>query len=398
MGVNNVLLGLPGRRPASPVTAGSVSATRTGARPADPRLLDTFGRVATDLRVSLTDKCSLRCTYCMPPEGLDWLPGEQVLSDAEVIRLITIAVQRLGVDEVRFTGGEPLLRKGLEKIVEATAQLRTAGGTAPITALTTNGIGLAKRAAALRDAGLNRVNVSLDTLDQARFLQITHRDRLADVLAGLAAAAKAGLGPIKVNTVLLPGVNDIEAVPLVRWAVEHGYQLRFIEQMPLDAQGAWERDRMVTATQILATLNSSFELIETDPAQRGAAPAQTWYVGSEKDNAGQEREAGDEREAGQKGTALPVDDANRPRVGIVASVTRPFCGDCDRTRLTADGQIRDCLFARGETDLRDLMRTGADDDHLAEVWRTAMWGKQPGHGINDPSFLQPDRPMSAIGG
>jgi cyclic pyranopterin phosphate synthase len=188
VGVNNVLLGLPGRRPASPATAGSVSATHTGTRPADPRLLDTFGRVATDLRVSLTDKCSLRCSYCMPPEGLDWLPGEQVLSDAEVIRLITIAVQRLGVDEVRFTGGEPLLRKGLEKIVEATAQLRTAGGTAPITALTTNGIGLAKRAAALRDAGLNRVNVSLDTLDRARFLQITHRDRLDDVLAGLAAA------------------------------------------------------------------------------------------------------------------------------------------------------------------------------------------------------------------
>jgi cyclic pyranopterin phosphate synthase len=364
--VNTVLLGLPGRR----------AAPHAGARPADQRLLDTFGRVATDLRVSLTDKCSLRCTYCMPPEGLDWLPGEQVLTDAEVIRLITIAVERLGVDEVRFTGGEPLLRRGLEKIVEATVQLRTAGGTAPVTALTTNGIGLAKRARALRDAGLNRVNVSLDTLDPARFLQITHRDRFPDVLAGLSAAAEVGLGPVKVNTVLLPGVNDDEAAPLLHWAVEHGYELRFIEQMPLDAQGAWERSRMVTAEQILTALNAEFELTGTDPARRGAAPAQTWFVGPDP---------------GAEG-------GPRPKVGIVASVTRPFCGDCDRTRLTADGQIRDCLFARGETDLRDRMRAGADDEELAMVWRTAMWAKQPGHGINDPSFLQPDRPMSAIGG
>jgi cyclic pyranopterin phosphate synthase len=219
------------------------------------------------------------------------------------------------------------------------------------------------------------VNVSLDTLDQARFLQITHRDRLKDVLAGLAAAADAGLGPIKVNTVLLPGVNDDEAAPLLHWALEHDYELRFIEQMPLDAQGAWVRSRMITAEQILTALSAEFELFPTDPQARGAAPAQTWFVGPDSD---------------------PGRD--RPRVGIVASVTRPFCGDCDRTRLTADGQIRDCLFARGETDLRDLMRSGADDDQLAEVWRTAMWGKQPGHGINDPSFLQPDRPMSAIGG
>ena len=402
--MTTVLLGLPGRPPAPAVATGSPSTPLTGARPADQRLVDTFGRVATDLRVSLTDKCSLRCTYCMPPEGLDWLPGEQVLNDAEVIRLITIAVERLGVEEVRFTGGEPLLRRGLEKIVSATAQLRTASGTAPITALTTNGIGLAKRATALRDAGLNRVNVSLDTLDRARFLQITHRDRLDDVLAGLAAAATAGLGPIKVNTVLLPGVNDDEAVPLLRWAVEHGYELRFIEQMPLDAQGAWERSRMITAEQILTALSSGFELTGTDPAQRGAAPAQTWYVGPPKpaDNPQPSPDAGATGPADaatDPGTArTTADDVERPRVGIVASVTRPFCGDCDRTRLTADGQIRDCLFARGETDLRDLMRSGADDDRLAEVWRTAMWGKQPGHGINDPSFLQPDRPMSAIGG
>jgi GTP 3',8-cyclase len=361
---------------------GTTSDPLAGTRPADHRLVDTFGRVATDLRVSLTDKCSLRCTYCMPPEGLDWLPGEQVLNDAEVIRLITIAVQRLGVEEVRFTGGEPLLRRGLEKIVEATGQLRTAAGVAPVTALTTNGIGLAKRAAALRDAGLNRVNVSLDTLDPARFLKITHRDRLRDVLAGLQAAAAAGLGPVKVNTVLLPGVNADEAVPLLHWALEHGYELRFIEQMPLDAQGAWVREEMVTADQILAALNAVFDLVPTDPARRGAAPAQTWYVGAPAADPQTDPDAAD----------------RRPRVGIVASVSRPFCGDCDRTRLTADGQIRDCLFSQGETDLRGLIRTGASDDELSEVWRTAMWGKQPGHGINDPSFLQPVRPMSAIGG
>lgn len=377
--MNSVLLGLPGRRPDLSTAADPIGETPdplSGPRPADSRLVDSFGRVATDLRVSLTDKCSLRCSYCMPAEGLDWLPGEQVLNDDEVIRLITIAVKRLGVDEVRFTGGEPLLRRGLEKIIEATSRLRTAAGAAPITALTTNGIGLAKRAGALREAGLNRVNVSLDTLDRARFLKITHRDRLPDVLAGLSAANEAGLGPVKVNTVLLPGVNDDEAVPLVRWAIEHGYELRFIEQMPLDAQGAWERARMVTAEQILTSLNSAFDLTATDPARRGAAPAQTWYV----DGPGAE----------------PT--ARRARVGIIASVTRPFCGDCDRTRLTADGQIRDCLFARGETDLRKLLRSGADDEDLAQVWRKAMWAKQPGHGINDPSFLQPDRPMSAIGG
>jgi cyclic pyranopterin phosphate synthase len=299
-------------------------------------------------------------------------------------------VERLGVEEVRFTGGEPLLRRGLEKIVAATTQLRTAGGATPITALTTNGIGLAKRARALRDAGLSRVNVSLDTLDPDRFLKITYRDRLADVLAGLAAAAEVGLGPIKVNAVLLPGVNDDEAVPLLGWAVEHGYELRFIEQMPLDAQGAWERDSMVTAAQILTSLSDGFQLTPTDPARRGAAPAQTWFVGP-KPVEGDEEPMEDNADRGEP-------TAGRARVGIVASVTRPFCGDCDRTRLTADGQIRDCLFARGETDLRDLMRAGADDDALAEVWRTAMWGKQPGHGINDPSFLQPDRPMSAIGG
>jgi GTP 3',8-cyclase len=346
-------------------------------------LIDRFGRVATDLRVSLTDKCSLRCTYCMPAEGLAWLPHEQVLDDAEMVRLIWLAVTRLGVREVRFTGGEPLLRRGLEKIVEATAALRTMDGGPVITAMTTNGIGLAKRARALKDAGLDRVNISLDTLDRGRFTQIAHRDRLGDVLAGVEAAAGVGLHPIKLNAVLLPGVNDDDAVPLLRWALDHGYEMRFIEQMPLDAQGAWRRESMVTAEEILAALQTEFELTPTDPGQRAGAPAQTWYA----------------RDTTRGDGAQPVGRDGEPlRVGIVASVTRPFCGDCDRTRLTADGQIRDCLFARTETDLRGLLRSGASDDVLAQTWRTAMWGKQAGHGINDPAFLQPDRPMSAIGG
>jgi GTP 3',8-cyclase len=342
-----------------------------GERPADPRLVDRFGRVATDLRVSLTDRCNLRCSYCMPAEGLEWLPDERVLTDDEVVRLLTVAVERLGVEEVRFTGGEPLLRRGLEKILSATGELVTTTGHPPQTALTTNALGLARRATALAAAGLQRVNVSIDTLDRERFARITHRDRLPDVLAGLRAAEAAGLAPIKLNAVLLRGVNDDEAVPLVRFALEHGYELRFIEQMPLDPQGAWNRDEMIRAEEILEALSAELALTPADPGTRGAAPAETWFV---------------------------TDGERTGRVGIVASVTRPFCGDCDRTRLTADGQIRNCLFAGGETDLRGLLRSGADDETLARAWRADMWAKRPGHGIDDPAFLRPARPMSAIGG
>jgi cyclic pyranopterin phosphate synthase len=357
------------------VALGMPSLRRTGAlpadRPGDPRLVDRFGRVATDLRVSLTDRCNLRCSYCMPAEGLDWLSAERVLTDDEIVRLITVAVQHLGVDEVRFTGGEPLLRRGLEHIVASTTALRTASGGVPHTALTTNALGLARRAAALAEAGLRRVNVSIDSLDRARFAAITHRDRLPDVLAGLQAATENGLTPVKLNTVLLRGVNDDEAVPLVRFALENGYELRFIEQMPLDPQGSWSRDGMITADEILAALSASFDLTPADPASRGAAPAQLWHV---------------------------ADGERSGRVGIVASVTRPFCGDCDRTRLTADGQVRNCLFAGSETDLRALLRGGATDAELADAWRGDMWAKRAGHGIDDDTFLQPARPMSAIGG
>jgi cyclic pyranopterin phosphate synthase len=333
-------------------------------------LPDRYGRVATDLRVSLTDRCNLRCSYCMPPEGLPWLPSPTVLTDDEVTRLLRLAVVRLGVTEVRFTGGEPLLRPGLVSIVAAAAELLPR----PKLSLTTNGIGLDRLAGPLAAAGLDRVNVSLDTLDGDRFARLAHRRRLPAVLAGLHGATAAGLTPVKLNAVLLRGINDDEPGELLRFALTHGYQLRFIEQMPLDPQHGWDRSQMVTAAEILALLEAEFTLLP-DPDHRGSAPAETWLVAGHTDPAG------------------------RPaKVGVIGSVTRPFCGDCDRTRLTADGQVRNCLFARGESDLREAMRAGASDAELADRWRAAMWAKLPGHGINDPAFLQPARPMSAIGG
>jgi cyclic pyranopterin phosphate synthase len=328
-------------------------------------LPDRYGRVATDLRVSLTDRCNLRCSYCMPVEGLPWLPTPDVLTDDEVVRLLGVAVRRLGVDEIRFTGGEPLLRPGLVGIIAAAAGL----SPRPRLSLTTNGIGLDRLARPLREAGLDRVNVSLDTLDPDRFAALAHRRRLPDVLAGLHGAAEAGLTPVKLNAVLLRGINEDEAPELLRFALAHGYQLRFIEQMPLDPQHAWDREKMVTAAEILAMLTAEFTLTP-DPSHRGSAPAETWLV------------------EGYDGA----------KVGVIGSVTRPFCGDCDRTRLTADGQVRNCLFAREESDLRTALRAGATDDELADRWRAAQLSKLPGHGIDDPSFLQPARPMSAIGG
>jgi cyclic pyranopterin phosphate synthase len=332
-------------------------------------LADRFGRVATDLRVSLTDRCNLRCTYCMPEEGLAWMPREQQLTDDEVGRLIRIAVEQLGVTNVRFTGGEPVLRRGLAGIIAGAAALEPR----PKLSITTNGIGLERLAGPLRDAGLDRVNVSLDTMSPERFMQLTHRDRHADVLKGLAGAARAGLTPVKINTVLMRGVNDDEAPRLLHFALDHGYELRFIEQMPLDAQHQWDRHEMVTAEAILASLEP-FGLV-ADSVSRGTAPAETWLVPGYLDAAG-----------------------NPARVGVIGSVTRPFCGDCDRTRLTADGQVRNCLFATEESDLRGLLRAGRPDADIAKAWQTAMWGKRAGHGIDDPSFLQPTRPMSAIGG
>jgi cyclic pyranopterin phosphate synthase len=363
------------------------------------RLTDRYGRVATDLRVSLTDRCNLRCAYCMPAEGLAWLPRPELLTDDEVTRLVAIAVQRLGVTEVRFTGGEPLLRPGLLGLVTAAATL----SPRPSLSLTTNGIGLDKLARPLAEAGLDRVNVSLDTLSPERFARLTHRDRHADVLSGLAAAVEAGLGPIKINAVLLRGLNDDEAAPLLQFALAHGYELRFIEQMPLDAGHTWSRAEMVTAEEILAALKAEFTLLP-DPAERGGAPAQTWIVADSpghRDSADSPGHPGSADSPLGPGRLAPPGQPSRARpakVGVIASVTRPFCGACDRTRLTADGQVRSCLFSREETDLRGLMRGGAADREIADAWSVAMFGKPAGHGIDDPTFLQPARPMSAIGG
>ena len=349
-----VTLGLPGIR--SSVTPAEM--------PTDGPLVDTFGRVASDLRVSLTDRCNLRCRYCMPAEGLDWLPADDLLSHDELLRLLRLAVTRLGITSIRFTGGEPLLYRGLADVVAAAAQLRPR----PELALTTNGVGLARRAAALATAGLDRLNVSLDTLDREHFAAITRRDRLTDVLAGLEAAAAAGLAPVKVNAVLDPATGAADAVDLLRFCLRHGYQLRIIEQMPLDAGHQWRRDSTVPAGDILAALTEQFEL-EPDPAPRGSAPARLWLV-----------------------------NGGPATVGIIASVSEAFCAACDRTRLTADGQVRNCLFATDETDLRVLLRAGASDRDLELAWRAAMWRKAAGHGINSPGFVQPQRPMSAIGG
>jgi GTP 3',8-cyclase len=328
-------------------------------------LTDAYGRVATDLRVSLTDRCNLRCAYCMPPEGLDWLPTPEVLTGEEIVRLITIGVETLGIREVRFTGGEPLLRRDLADIIAATAAL----DPRPDISLTTNGIGLDRRAAGLKAAGLDRINVSLDTLRPEVFRKLTRRDRLDDVLTGLAAAATAGLTPVKVNAVLMRDLNDDEAPELLAYCLARGYELRFIEQMPLDAQHGWKRTEMVTSGEVLASLSAAFELSDDIERSRGAAPAETFLV-----------------------------NGGPARVGVIAAVTRPFCGACDRVRLTADGQIRNCLFARSESDLRSALRSGATDAEIADRWRAAVSSKLPGHGINDPAFLQPDRPMSAIGG
>ncbi|WP_371516472.1 GTP 3',8-cyclase MoaA [Kitasatospora sp. NBC_01300] len=336
--------------------------TAPGSMNTAPRpLLDRFGRVHTDLRVSLTDRCNLRCTYCMPAEGLDWLPRAQTLDDDEVVRLVRIAVGRLGIASVRLTGGEPLLRRGLPDLVGRIAAL------GPEVSLTTNGIGLARTAVALRAAGLERVNVSLDTLRPERFARITRRDRIADVFAGLAAARAAGLGPVKVNAVPVRGVNEDEIPELAAFAVEHGYRMRFIESMPLDAQGAWDRSAMVTAAEVLERLGERFDLVPV--GRRGNAPAEEWRIA---------------------GTDAVI--------GVIASVTRPFCGGCDRVRLTADGQLRNCLFATEESDLRALLRGGADDDRIEAAWRASVAGKGPGHAVNSAGFVRPDRPMSAIGG
>lgn len=326
----------------------------------DVSLTDTFGRVHRDLRISLTDRCSLRCTYCMPAEGVPWLERDGILTAAEIERVARVCVD-LGVTSIRLTGGEPLVRSD---VVDIVARLAALG---PALSMTTNGLRLADLAEPLRAAGLDRVNVSIDTLDRERFARLTRRDRLDDVLAGIDAARSAGFRPLKLNAVALRDVNEDELVDLVAFAIGLGAQLRFIEQMPLDAGHTWDRSAMLTGAEILARLAEKYRL---DPVPgRGSAPAQTWTL-----------------------------DGGPDTVGVIASVTAPFCGACDRLRLTADGQVRNCLFARQESDLVPVLRGGGTDADIAAIFTASVSAKRAGHGIDSPEFIQPDRPMSAIGG
>ena len=344
------------------------------------RLTDRYGRTVRDLRLSITDRCNLRCTYCMPAQGLEWLPTPDLLTTAELTRLGRLAVERLGVERIRLTGGEPLLRRDLEEIIASLATLRTAEGGKPDIALTTNGLGLEKRAGALRKAGLGRVNVSIDSLDPQDYAAITRRDRLTDVLAGIAGAQEAGLDPIKVNAVVMPATVEERAPRLLAECLRRGWQLRFIEHMPLGPRETWRSQDVVGAQQVLATLRrAGFTLTKAGRPDR--RPAALWRVAAGT-HGGQEHPAGS--------------------VGIIASVTAPFCSDCDRTRITADGRLMTCLFSSTETDLRGPMRAGADDDELIRIWAGATWLKPRAHGSDEPPgsehFARPQRTMSAIGG
>lgn|SRR5690625_92859 len=337
-------------------------------------LLDQFGRTATDLRISLIDKCNLRCHYCMPAEGLDWLKKDDLLAAHEIVRLADIAIRHLGIQEIRFTGGEPLVRADLVDILDGVHSKHPDIDLS----MTTNGINLERKIDDLVAAGLSRINVSLDTVCPETFAEITRRDRLTKVLSGLHAAKAAGLHPIKINAVLLRGINDQQAAELLTWTLEHGYNLRFIEQMPLDADHKWTRDNMVTAAEIRAQISQVYDLAPHEEP-RGSAPAELFDV---KD---------------------PDTHEVLGTVGIIASVTEPFCAACTRTRLTADAKIRSCLFSHTETDLMELLRDGSDDDAIADAWREAMWHKPKAHGqtkigLGMPGFVQPERTMSAIGG
>lgn len=334
------------------------------------QLVDRFGRVATDLRLSVTDVCNLRCSYCLPATGVTWLPRETILTREELVRLAAIGIDRLGITKIRLTGGEPLTRPDLEEVI---ADISGAHPGIEI-ALTTNAIGLAERADELARAGLTRVNISLDTVHEETFVALTRRSGLERVLAGVRASVAAGLGPVKINSVLLKGVNDHEISGLLDYCLAEGTELRFIEQMPIGAPRDWARENLISASDIREMIGERYRL-RSLPG-RGAAPAERWEV---------------------------LDgDRVLGTVGIVASVTEPFCGACDRTRISADGQLRSCLFSQAETDLRTPLREGATDEQLADLWAQAMYGKPRAHGSDTGGFgahfIQPDRPMNAIGG
>ena len=331
----------------------------------DGPLVDRYGRVHRDLRISLTDRCNLRCTYCMPEEGVPWLAKQSILSTDEIERIARV-LARMGIIEIRLTGGEPLLRPDLVDVVRRLSRIEGEQGPLRVS-LTTNAIRLDRVIDDLVDAGLERLNISIDTVDPSTFARLTRRDRFEDVLAGIRAAQSSGLRPLKLNAVAMRDVNDGEFVDLLRFAMAHDAELRFIEQMPLDGGHIWSRVRMVQGDEILARLREEFTL--TPVGGRGSSPAEVFAV-----------------------------DGGPRTVGVIASVTAPFCGACDRVRLTADRQLRNCLFARSESDLAGLIRGGGTDEEIAAMLRTSIAGKLAGHGIDDPGFLQPDRPMSAIGG
>ena len=330
-------------------------------------LVDSFGRVVRDLRISVTDRCNFRCTYCMPAEGMTWLDRSEVLTYEEIERVARICVEKFGVDSLRLTGGEPTVRAHLPQLISKLAALRLPDGTKPDIALTTNGATLRNIALELRNAGLDRINVSLDSLKPERFFAMTRRDELHNVLAGIAEAQIAGFSPMKVNAVVERGANDDEILDLVRYGRDNNVEVRFIEFMPLDATNEWERNKVVSQDEIVATIAAEFPL-ELMPA-RGAAPADRW------------------RFLDGKGT-----------VGVIPSVTHPFCGDCDRVRLTSDGQFRTCLFATDESDIRSLLRNGGTDKEIAELIQVAVGAKWAGHQINQVNFIRPNRSMSQIGG
>ena len=324
-------------------------------------LVDPYGRTIRDLRISVTDRCNFRCTYCMPEEGMTWLPRSEVLTFEEIERIARLFVERFAVDGIRLTGGEPTVRAHLPVLVEKLAPLGVD------LALTTNGATFRLLAHELRDAGLHRVNISLDTLDRDKFERMTRRDELVRVLDGIEAAKEAGFDPVKINAVVERGVNDDEIVDLARFGRERGVEIRFIEFMPLDASGQWLDTKVVGQDEIVARIAEVFPL-EQMPA-RGSAPADRWrYV----DGVG--------------------------TVGVIPSVTKPFCGDCDRVRLTADGQLRTCLFETREFDLRALLRAGASDDDVAAEVERAVGTKWAGHQIGQVAFVKPRRSMSQIGG
>lgn len=326
-------------------------------------LMDSFGRVHRDLRISVTDRCNFRCTYCMPEEGMQWLRREDVLSFEEIERIARLMVDRYGITSIRLTGGEPTVRAHLPDLIRRLAEL-------PVDlALTTNGTSLSHQAEALAAAGLKRINISIDTFRRDRFLAITRRDELATVLAGIDAALAAGLSPVKLNAVMMRGVNDDELLDFIQFGREKGVTVRFIEFMPLDAQGGWSRDQVVTYDEILARIGAKFPFEPLGSNARGAAPAERFRF---------------------------LD--GRGEFGIIASVTQSFCESCDRVRLTAEGQLRSCLFALDHTDLRAMLRMTATDDELAQAVADNIAAKWAGHQIGQVHFIRPSKSMSQIGG